>query len=272
MLTRQLLTLAPINGCGPSYGERKVADAPGIYGRPGMLFRTLKQKPLLKYCNLPVLGDIMEFFVDTADTDEIKRLAAMGLVDGVTTNPSLVKKAGRDYKEIVKEIDSLVKGPISVEVLATDSAGMVREAEEYVKWGQNIVVKIPMIPEGMNAVRVLKKKGIKTNVTLVFSAMQALIAAKAGATYVSPFVGRVDDIGHSGMELVDEIRAIYDNYGFDTKILAASLRHPTHVLEAAFIGADVATIPPETMDKLFNHPLTDKGLAKFLEDAKQWKK
>jgi len=214
----------------------------------------------------------MEFFVDTADVNEIRRLHDMGLVDGVTTNPSLVKKAGRNYKEIVEEISSFVDGPISVEVLATDYKGMIEEAEKYTKWGKNIVVKIPMIPEGMKALKILAKKGIKTNVTLVFSPLQALIAAKAGATYVSPFIGRLDDIGHIGMDIIAQIRDIYDNYGYKTKILAASIRHPTHVLEAALIGADVATVPPDKLEKLFDHPLTDKGLKKFLEDAKSWAK
>ncbi len=214
----------------------------------------------------------MEFFIDTAEVDKIRELNEMGLVQGVTTNPSLIKKAGRDHEQTIREISSFIKGPISVEAISEDAKGMVKEAEEFVTWGKNIVIKIPMNPEGMKAVKILAKKGIKTNVTLVFSAMQALIAAKAGATYVSPFVGRLDDIGHSGMELVAEIREVYDNYGFGTKILAASLRHPAHVLESALIGADVATIPPSTMLKLFNHPLTDKGLKQFLEDAKAWKK
>ncbi|MBT4272224.1 fructose-6-phosphate aldolase [archaeon] len=214
----------------------------------------------------------MEFFIDTANVDEIKKLNDMGLVDGVITNPSLIKKIGRDHCETIKEISSFINGPISVEVIAIDSNSMINEAEKYVKWGKNIVIKIPMTPEGMKAVKILTKKNIKTNVTLVFSAMQALIAAKAGATYVSPFVGRLDDIGHSGMELVAQIREVYDNYEFETKILAASLRHPAHVLESAMIGADVATIPPSTMLKLFKHSLTDSGLAKFLEDAKSWQK
>jgi len=214
----------------------------------------------------------MEFFIDTADVSDIRRLHGMGLVDGVTTNPSLVKKAGRDYKEIIKEISSFVSGPISVEVIATDVPGMIKEAEEYVKWGKNIVVKIPMTPEGMDAVRQLSKKKIKTNVTLVFSPLQALIAAKAGATYISPFVGRLDDIGHVGMDIIAEIRDIFDNYRYETKILVASIRHPEHVLESAHIGADVATIPPKIMEQMFDHPLTKIGLEKFLEDAKAWKK
>ncbi|MEK6916380.1 MAG: fructose-6-phosphate aldolase [Nanoarchaeota archaeon] len=214
----------------------------------------------------------MEFFVDTADVDMIRKLNDMGLVDGVTTNPSLIKKAGRKHKETIQEISSFVNGPISVETLSADANGMVKEALEYVKWGKNIVIKIVMTPEGMKAVRELSKKGIKTNVTLVFSPLQALIAAKAGATYVSPFVGRLDDVGPIGMDVVSEIREIYDNYGYGTKILAASLRHPAHVLEAALIGADVATIPPDIMLKLFDHPLTDAGIKKFLQDAKEWKK
>ena len=214
----------------------------------------------------------MEFFIDTADVKDIQRLYDMGLVDGVTTNPSLVKKAGRNYEDIVKDIGKITDGPISVEVLAIDAKGMVKEAEKYLEWGGNIVIKIPMTPEGMIAVKVLNKKGIKTNVTLVFSAMQALIVAKAGATYVSPFVGRIDDIGHYGMEVISQIREIYDNYGYETKILAASLRHPTHVLESALVGSDVVTVPPGTLEKLFNHPLTKNGLDKFLADAKEWKK
>jgi transaldolase len=213
----------------------------------------------------------MEFFVDTAEVDKIRKLHKMGLVDGVTTNPSLIKKAGRDHEETIKEIASFVKGPISVEVLKEDAKGMINEAEKFNTWGKNIVVKIPMIPEGMKAVKELSKKGVKTNVTLVFSPLQALIAAKAGATYVSPFIGRLDDAGHFGMDTLAQIRDIYDNYGFETKILAASLRHPTHVLESALLGADVATIPPNTMEKLLYHPLTDKGLKKFLEDAKAFK-
>lgn len=214
----------------------------------------------------------MEFFIDTAEVDLIRKYNDLGLVDGVTTNPSLIKKAGRDHEKTIKEISSFIKGPISVEALSEDSKGMVKEADTYIKWGKNIVVKIPMTKEGMNAVRVLSKKGIKTNVTLVFSPLQALIAAKAGATYVSPFIGRIDDSGGFGMDLVAQIRDIFDNYGYNTKIIAASIRHPTHVLECALLGSDIATIPPEIMEKLFNHPLTDSGIKKFLEDAKAWKK
>lgn len=214
----------------------------------------------------------MEFFIDTANVEQISKAHEMGLVDGVTTNPSLIKKAGRDHEETIREISSFIKGPISVEALSLDSKGMIKEANEYVKWGKNIVIKIVMTPEGMKAVRELTKKGIKTNVTVVFSPLQALIAAKAGATYVSPFIGRLDDVGHIGMDVIAQIRDIYDNYGFKTKILAASIRHPTHVLESALIGADVATIPYGAMMKLFNHPLTDKGIKNFLKDAKDWKK
>ncbi len=214
----------------------------------------------------------MEFFIDTAEVDLIRRYNDLGLVDGVTTNPSLIKKAGRDHKETIKEISSFVKGPISVEALSEDAKGMVKEAEEYIKWGKNIVVKIPMTKEGMDAVRILSKKGIKTNVTLVFSPLQALIAAKAGATYVSPFMGRIDDNGGFGIDLVAQILDIFYNYDFETKVIAASIRHPKHVLECALTGCDIATIPPNIIDKLFNHPLTDIGIKKFLEDAKAWKK
>ena len=214
----------------------------------------------------------MEFFLDTAEVNDIKRLNDMGLVDGVTTNPSLIKKAGKDHEQTIKEISKIVTGPISVETISEDSKGMIKEAEEYVKWGKNIVIKIVMTPEGMKAVRALSKKGVKTNVTVVFSPMQALVAAKAGATYVSPFIGRLDDVGQIGMDIIDQIRDIYDNYGYETKILAASIRSVTHVLESALIGADVATIPPKIMEKLFNHPLTDKGIKQFLEDAKAWAK
>jgi transaldolase len=214
----------------------------------------------------------MEFFIDTADVDAIRKAHEMGLVDGVTTNPSLIKKAGRDHEETIKEIASFIDGPISVETLSTDAEGMLEEADEYLKWGKNIVIKVVMTPEGMKAVKTLYERGVKTNVTVTFSPLQALIAAKAGATYVSPFVGRLDDIGHYGMELIEQIRTIYDNYEFDTKILVASIRNPIHILDAAQIGADVATIPPSTIMQLMNHPLTDKGVAQFLKDAEQWKK
>lgn len=214
----------------------------------------------------------MEFFIDTADIEQIKKLNDMGLIDGVTTNPTLIKKAGKDHEKTIREISSFIKGPISVETLSENSVGMVKEAKEYVKWGKNIVIKVVMTPEGMKAIRELSGQKIKTNVTLIFSPMQALIAAKAGATYVSPFVGRLDDVGHDGMEIISQIRQIFDNYEFKTKILAASLRHPLHVMQSALVGADVATIPPDVMLKLFSHPLTDNGIKAFLEDAKQWKK
>jgi len=214
----------------------------------------------------------MEFFIDTADVEAIRKANEMGLVDGVTTNPSLIKKAGRDHEETIKEIASFIDGPISVETLSTNAEGMLEEADEYLKWGQNIVIKIVMTPEGMKAVKALYERGVKTNVTVTFSPLQALIAAKAGATYVSPFVGRLDDIGHYGMELIEQIRTIYDNYELETKILVASIRNPIHILDAAQIGADVATIPPSTIMQLMNHPLTDKGVAQFLKDAEEWKK
>ena len=214
----------------------------------------------------------MEFFIDTADVDEIRKANEMGLVDGVTTNPSLIKKAGRDHEETIREIASFISGPISVETLSDTAEGMLKEAEEYQKWGNNIVIKIVMNPEGMKAVKQLSAKGIKTNVTVTFSPLQALIAAKAGATYISPFVGRLDDIGHDGMGLIAQIRTIYDNYGFPTKILAASVRTLTHIVESAEIGADVVTVPPAILMKQFNHPLTDKGIATFNEDAKAFAK
>jgi transaldolase len=214
----------------------------------------------------------MEIFVDSADVQKIKELHDLGLCDGVTTNPTLIKQAGKDHEKTIKEICSFVKGPVSVETISDTAEGMIKEAEDYVKWGKNVVIKIVMTPEGMKAVRELSKKGIKTNVTVVFSPLQALIAAKAGATYVSPFIGRLDDIGHVGMDTLSQIRDIFDNYGFKTKILAASLRHSEHVLEAALIGADAATVPPDVLAKMFRHPLTDAGIKKFSEDAKQWSK
>ena len=213
----------------------------------------------------------MEFFIDTADVQAIRDAHALGLVDGVTTNPSLIKKAGRDHEETIREIASFIDGPISVETLSDDAEGMIKEAESYLTWGKNIVIKIVMSPEGMRAVKALSSQGIKTNVTVTFSPLQALVAAKAGATYVSPFVGRLDDIGHVGMDLISQIRQIYDNYDFATKILVASIRHNVHLIEAALEGADVATIPPATIMKMMQHPLTDKGIAAFKEDAKAWK-
>ncbi|MGC6367444.1 MAG: fructose-6-phosphate aldolase [Candidatus Marinamargulisbacteria bacterium] len=212
----------------------------------------------------------MEFFIDSADIEDIKKASEMGLVDGVTTNPTLIKKAGRDHKQTIQEISSLIDGPISVETLGETAEEMLAEAKEYVTWGNNIVIKVVMTPEGMKAVKELSQQNIKTNVTLIFSPLQALIAAKAGATYVSPFLGRLDDIGHDGLTIIDQIRTIYDNYGYTTKILAASIRHPMHVLDAAQIGADVSTVPASTLMKLFDHPLTQNGIAAFNKDAKAW--
>ncbi|MEJ2520170.1 MAG: fructose-6-phosphate aldolase [Desulfuromonadales bacterium] len=212
----------------------------------------------------------MKFFIDTADVKEIRAAGQLGLVDGVTTNPSLVAKSGRDFHDVLREIITLVDGPISAEVVSTEAEGMVREAEELAQIDPDkIVVKLPLIEDGLKATRVLSEKGLKTNVTLVFSPLQALLAAKAGATYVSPFVGRLDDIGHDGMEIVDQIRTIFDNYGYATEIIVASVRSPQHVLQAGLIGADICTIPYSVMQQLAKHPLTDIGLEKFLAD---WQK
>jgi len=212
----------------------------------------------------------MKFFVDSAEINEIEKAHAMGLVDGVTTNPSLIKKAGKDHKQTIQAISKLIDGPISVETVSETAEGMLKEAEEYITWGKNIVIKVVMTPEGMKAVRELTKRGIQTNVTLIFSAMQALIAAKAGATYVSPFVGRLDDISQTGMELISNIRTIFDNYALDTQVLVASVRNPIHMLDSALIGADVATVPPAVLMQLFKHPLTENGIQQFLVDAKAW--
>lgn len=211
----------------------------------------------------------MKFFIDTANVKEIKEANALGLVDGVTTNPSLVAKEGRDFKDLIKEICTIVDGPISAEAVSLDADGMIKEARELSKIHKNIVVKIPMTPEGLKAVKVVSKEGIKTNVTLVFSPSQALLAAKAGATYVSPFVGRLDDISHVGMDLIEQILIIFDNYGFETEVIVASIRNPLHVVDAALMGAHVATIPYNVMLQLSKHPLTDIGIKKFLED---WEK
>jgi len=214
----------------------------------------------------------MKFFLDTANVEKIREFAEIGLVDGVTTNPTLVAKEGRDFHEVIKEICSIVDGPVSAEVIALDAEGMIVEARALSKLADNVVIKIPMTKEGLKAVNVLSKEGIKTNVTLIFSANQALMAAKAGATYVSPFVGRLDDIGHVGMKLVEDVVKIYKNYDIKTEVIVASIRHPWHVLEAAKIGADIATMPPAVMDKLFNHPLTDIGLERFLKDWENYLK
>jgi len=211
----------------------------------------------------------MQFFIDTADVGDIKKALAMGLCDGVTTNPSLVAKTGRRFSEVLKEITALVPGPVSAEVTAVEYAGMMREARHYAKVAENVVVKVPLITEGLRAVRDLTAEGIRTNVTLCFSPVQALLAAKAGATYVSPFVGRLDDVSEDGMALIAQILEIFRNYDFATKVLVASVRHPLHVLEAARLGADVATIPFNVLDQLAKHPLTDLGLKKFLSD---WEK
>jgi len=211
----------------------------------------------------------VQIFLDTADVKEIRELAALGLVDGVTTNPSLVAKEGRPFRDIVAEILQIVDGPISLEVVSTDAAGMVAEARDLAKLHKNVVVKIPLIAEGLKAVRQLAGEGIRTNVTLCFSAAQALLAAKAGAGYISPFVGRLDDISHVGMDLVRQIVAVYKNYGYSTQVLAASVRTPIHFLEAALAGAHVCTLPPAVLRQLLRHPLTDIGLERFLAD---WKK
>jgi len=214
----------------------------------------------------------MKFFIDTANIDEIKEAHSMGMVDGVTTNPSLIAKEGRDFEEIIKEICEVVNGPISAEVISIDAEGMVKEARELSKIHDNIVVKIPLLVDGLKATRILAEEGIKTNVTLVFSPLQALMAAKAGATYVSPFIGRLDDISQEGLLLVEQIVEIYSNYAYDTEIIVASIRNPLHVLESALMGADIATIPFSVLSKLAAHPLTDKGLKAFLDDWNQAKK
>lgn len=209
----------------------------------------------------------MKIFIDTADTGEIRDAAAMGVVDGVTTNPSLVAKSGRAYREVVEEICEIVDGPISAEVIATDLEGILEEGRDIASWHPNVVVKVPLIPDGLKAVKTFTSEGIKTNVTLCFSASQGMLAAKAGATYISPFIGRIDDISWDGMELIGQLRQIYDNYGFATEILAASIRHPKHVVESALLGADVGTMPHKVILQLAKHPLTDIGLEKFLADA-----
>jgi len=210
----------------------------------------------------------MKFFIDTANIDEIKEANAMGMVDGVTTNPTLIAREKGEFKEIIAEICNIVDGPISAEVISLDKAGMVKEARALAKIHKNIVVKIPMTTDGLKAVRTLTAEGIKTNVTLVFSALQALMAAKAGATYVSPFVGRLDDLSQEGMLLIEQIADFFSNDAYDTEIIVASIRNPLHVLDAALIGADIATIPFNVLKKLAAHPLTDKGIQSFLDDWK----
>jgi transaldolase len=208
----------------------------------------------------------MKFFIDTANLDEIKKGVELGLVDGVTTNPTLLSKERRNPRELIEQICNIVDGPVSVEAVSLDKDGMVKEARELSKIAPNIVIKIPLTEEGLKAVRVLSGEGIKTNVTLCFSPTQALLAAKAGANYISPFVGRLDDISHTGMSLVEQIITIYDNYGFETEIIVASIRNPLHVLEAALMGADIATIPFKVLVQLIKHPLTDIGIERFLKD------
>ena len=211
----------------------------------------------------------MKFFIDTANVNEIREAASLGVLDGVTTNPSLVAREGRDFMEVLREIVTIVDGPISAEVIALDYEGMLRESEPLTKVHKNIVIKVPLTKAGLQACKKLRERGTNVNVTLCFSANQALLAAKAGAPYISPFIGRLDDISTVGMELIQQIRTIYDNYGFDTQILAASIRHPVHVLECALAGADVATIPYKVIEALIKHPLTDVGIANFLKD---WEK
>jgi transaldolase len=214
----------------------------------------------------------MNIFLDTANLDEIRKVNEIGLLDGVTTNPSIISKSGRKFKEVIKEICSIVEGPVSAEVIATDYEGMIREGSELAALAENVVVKVPLIWDGLKAVNEFTNRGIATNVTLCFSANQALLAAKAGATYISPFLGRLDDIGQEGLDLISEIREMYDNYGYDTQILAASIRHPIHFKEVALRGADCVTLPFSVFPQLLQHPLTDIGLKKFVEDAKaiQW--
>jgi transaldolase len=210
----------------------------------------------------------MKFFIDSANIDEIREAASFGIIDGVTTNPSLVAKEGKNFRKLLDEILQVVDGPISAEVVSVQAGDMLKEARELSAIHPNIVVKIPLIKEGLKAVCVLKAEGIKTNVTLCFSANQALLAAKAGATYVSPFIGRLDDLSTDGMELIEQIVTIYQNYNFETQVLAASIRHPVHVLQSALMGAHVATLPYKIIELLFHHPLTDAGLEKFLSDWK----
>ncbi|MGB3647121.1 MAG: fructose-6-phosphate aldolase [Desulfobulbales bacterium] len=211
----------------------------------------------------------MKFFIDTANIDEIKKAHALGMVDGVTTNPSLIAKENRPFEELLREICELVDGPVNGEVVSLDAEGMVEEGRKLAAFHPNIVVKIPMTTEGLKAVKILNSENIRTNVTLIFSSMQALMAAKAGASYVSPFVGRLDDISQVGMELVSDMMNIYANYGYETEVIVASIRNPIHVVEAALIGADIATIPFKVIDQLAKHPLTDIGMEKFLAD---WEK
>jgi len=211
----------------------------------------------------------MKFFIDTANIEEIKEGLKLGMVDGVTTNPSLIAKEKKSFEVVVKEILKNVEGPVSLEVVSMEAKAMFEEGKKLAQWGDNVVIKVPLCTEGLKATKMFAAAGIDVNETLIFSPLQALMAAKAGARYVSPFVGRLDDIAHDGMELVEQILTIFDNYGFDTEVIVASIRHPRHVLEAALMGADIATIPFKVIKQLTQHPLTDKGIEMFLED---WKK
>jgi len=219
----------------------------------------------------------MKLFIDTADLNEIKEIASWGILDGVTTNPTLLAKSGRSFQDVIDEIFKLVDGPISLEVVSENADDMVREAKQIVskvpqKYQKNVAIKIPMTPEGLKAVKILSKQGIQTNVTLIFSANQALLAAKAGATFVSPFIGRLDDNGQEGMRVIEEIMEIFCNYDIPTEVIVASVRHPIHVIESARIGADIATVPPEVIRKMVKHPLTDAGIKCFLKDWEKVKK
>ena len=214
----------------------------------------------------------MKIFLDTANLDSIRHYSEMGMVDGITTNPTLLSKEGGDPEEIIKEIIKIVQGPVSLEVISTEINQIMKESYILQRYGSNVVIKVPMIPDGLKAVKKLKEEGIETNVTLVFSANQALLAAKAGASYVSPFIGRLDDIGAEGMSLIRDINQIFKNYQYNTKILVASIRHPIHVIESAKVGADVVTLPPDILGKMFLHPLTDKGLKTFISDWENLKK
>ena len=214
----------------------------------------------------------MKLFIDTANIDDIREANLLGVIDGVTTNPTLVSKEGKDFMSIIKEICQIVDGPISVEAVSTDSEGMIQEARDFAQIHSNVVVKLPMTRDGLIAAKQLATEGIRVNMTLVFSPTQALLAAKAGAAYVSPFVGRLDDISHVGMDIVEQIITIYENYGFETEVIVASVRNPLHVVEAALLGADIATVPFKTILQLIKHPLTDRGIEQFLKDWKKVKK
>jgi len=214
----------------------------------------------------------MKIFLDTAEVEKIRRFASLGMVDGITTNPTIILKSGRKQKEVIQEICKIVDGPVSVEGAGEKAEEIARDGEEFASWAKNVVVKVPMGEEGIKAVRLLSKKGIKANVTLVFSPAQALLAAKAGAAFVSPFLGRLDDVGEEGLELVRKIVAIYRNYGFKTQVIAASIRSPVHVVQCALAGADIATLPPDVLEKCFRHGFTDAGMKKFLEDWEAAKK